>query len=93
MLRQTIHQIDHINIVCRQSDVIWRRVYTTPHPNAVWHGNHEMIRWQLVHVVHAGVDGFSHLLVYIKCTNINAATLFDVSLKAPLSLVCLLMYA
>ena len=78
MLRQAIHRVDHINTVYRQSDVIRRRVYTSPHPNAVWHidGNHKIIRWRLV--VHAGVDGFSRLLVYIKCANNNAATtVFD----------------
>ena len=30
-----------------------------------------MIRWRLV--VHAGVDGFSRCVVYIKCANNNCA--------------------
>ncbi len=58
-LRSAIHSTDHANTVMRRSDVIRRRVYSNPHPNAVWHvdGNHKMIRWRLV--IHAGIDGFS----------------------------------
>ena len=68
-LRLAIHRVDHSNTVQRQSSVISRRVYTNPHPNAVWHidGNHKMIRWRLV--IHAGVDGFSRCITYIKCAN------------------------
>ena len=78
MLHQVIHRVNHMNTVCRQPDVIRHRVYTSLHPNAVWHidENHKMIRWRLV--VHAGVDEFSRLLVYIKCAKNNAATtVFD----------------
>lgn len=54
--------------------MINRRVYSVPHPNAVWHidGNHKMIRWRLV--VHAGVDGFSRLIVFIRCSNNNCSS-------------------
>ena len=40
-------------------------------PNAMWHvdGNHKLIRWRLV--IHAGVDGFSRTVVFIKCANNN----------------------
>ena len=73
-LRAAIHRVDHTNTVNRHSSVIRRRVYTTPHPNAVWHldGNHKMIRWRLV--IHAGVDGFSRLITYIRCANNNLAS-------------------
>ena len=73
-LRSSIHRIDHSNTVARRSRVINRRVYSVPHPNAVWHidGNHKMIRWRLV--VHAGVDGFTRLIVFIKCSNNNCST-------------------
>ena len=72
-LRAAIHHVDHTNTVARRSSVIRRRIYTTPHPNFVWHldGNHKMIRWRLV--IHAGVDGFSRLITYIKCANNNSA--------------------
>ena len=72
-LRSAIHRVDHSNTVQRQSSIISRRVYTNPHPNAVWHidGNHKMIRWRLV--IHAGVDGFSRCITYTKCANNNSA--------------------
>ena len=73
-LRTAIHRVDHTNTVSRQSSVVNHRVYSAPHPNHVWHidGNHKMIRWRLV--IHAGVDGFSRCIVYIKCANNNCAT-------------------
>ena len=72
-LRAAIHRVDHTNTISRHSSIIRRRVYATPHLNAVWHldGNHKLIRWQLV--IHAGIDGFSHLITYIKCANNNLA--------------------
>ena len=73
MLRAAIHRVDHENTVQRQTSVISRRIYSTPHPNAVWHldGNHKMIRWRLI--IHAAVDGFSRCITYIKCSNNNCA--------------------
>ena len=73
-LRSSIHRIDHSSTVARQSRVINRRVYSVPHPNAVWHidGNHKMIRWRLV--VHAGVDGFTRLIVFIRCSINNCSS-------------------
>lgn len=75
MLRAAIHRIDHDKTVLRRSTTIQRRVYTSPHPNAVWHvdGSHKMIRWRLV--VHGGVDGFSRCVVYLKCANNNSASI------------------
>ena len=34
-LRAAIHRVDHANTVSRHSSVIRRRIYSTPHPNAV----------------------------------------------------------
>ena len=70
----SIHRVDYTNTVNRRSSVIRHRIYSTPHPNAVWHldGNHKMIRWRLV--IHAGIDGFSRLITYIKCANNNLAS-------------------
>ena len=85
-LRASIHRIDHANTVSRRSTTINRRVYTAPHPNAVWHidGNHKMIRWRLV--IHGGVDGFSRCIVYMKCTNNNyASTVLDAFLEGILA--------
>lgn len=72
-LRAAIHRVDHLNTVNRSSRVINRRTYSAAHPNAVWHidGMHKLIRWRFV--VHASVDGFSRMIVYIKCADNNRA--------------------
>ena len=44
----------------------------------MWHidGHHKLIKWRFV--IHAGVDGFSRTIVYIKCaTNNRAVTAFS----------------
>ena len=50
---------------------IRRRVYHTQSPNSVWHidGNHKLIRWRLV--VHGGIDGYSRLVVFLRCSSNN----------------------
>ena len=72
-LRESIHRVDHENTVRRSHRVINRRIYSAAHPNAVWHidGMHKLIRWRFV--VHAGVDGFSRLIVYINGADNNRA--------------------
>ena len=44
-----------------------------PHPNVLWHidGNHKLTRCQLV--INACIDGFSRLVVYLRCANNNRA--------------------
>ena len=39
----------------------------------IWHidGTHKLIRWRLV--IHGAIDGFSHSVVYLKCSNNNRA--------------------
>ena len=84
-LRSAIHRVDHDNTVNRRTSVIRRRVYSTHCPNSVWHidGNHKMIRWRMI--VHAGVDGYSRLITYIKCANNNlASTVLEVFLHGVL---------
>lgn len=44
-------------------------------------GHHKMIRWKLV--THAGIDGFSRLIVYMKCSSNNrASTVYECFLEA-----------
>ena len=77
-LRASIHRIDHERTVERRSHTIKRRTYMVAAPNAVWHvdGNHKLIRWRFV--IHAGVDGFSRTVVFIKCANNNkSATVLE----------------
>lgn len=81
-LRTAIHHVDHTNTVQRRSSTISRRIYTSPCPNSVWHvdGNHKMIHWRLV--IHAGIDGYSHCVVFVKCSNNNcAATVLNAFLE------------
>ena len=35
-------------------------------------GNHKLVRWKMI--IHAGIDGYSRLIVYMKCSNNNKAT-------------------
>ena len=53
---------------------IYRRVYSVPSPNALWHldGNHKMIRYRLV--VHGAIDGFSRLITFLHCSNNNRSS-------------------
>ena len=73
-LRASIHRVDHDNTVLRRSCAIKCRVYSVPRPNTVWHldGNHKLIRWRLV--IHAGVDGFSRMIVFVKYSDNNRAS-------------------
>ena len=70
-LRDSIHRVDSENTLQRKSYTIQRRVYSTEHPNSVWHidGHHKLIRWQLV--IHASIDGFSRTITYNRCADNN----------------------
>ena len=50
---------------------IYRRTYSVPSPNSLWHidGNHKMIKWRLV--IHGGIDGYSRLITFLHCSNNN----------------------
>ncbi len=73
MLRDSIHRIDHDNVVARRRNIIQRREYTVPFPNFIWHidSHHKMIRWRFV--IHGSVDGFSRTITYMKCADNNRA--------------------
>ena len=44
-------------------------------------GHHKLIRWKLV--THAGIDGFSRMIVYLRCSSNNqAATVYHLFLQA-----------
>ena len=72
-LRESIHRVDPINTAIRRSVTIRRRVYHADGPNAVWHidGHHKLIRWGFV--THAGIDGYSRTIVYLRCSDNNRA--------------------
>ena len=73
VLRAAIHRVVHEKTAERRSSVVNRRIYCAPHPNSVWHidANHKMIRWCLI--IHAGIDGFSRCVTFVKCSNNNCA--------------------
>ena len=35
-------------------------------------GHHKLIRWRLV--THGGIDGYSRMIVYLKCSNNNSGS-------------------
>ena len=77
-IRNSIHRIDPYGIEQRRLTTIHRRTYHVEGPNYVWHmdGNHKLIRWKFV--IHGSIDGYSRLIVFIKCsTNNTAPTVFD----------------
>ena len=44
-------------------------------------GHHKLIRWRFV--THAGIDGYSRMVVFLKCvTNNRADTVYDAFLEA-----------
>ena len=52
-------------------------------PNSLWHidGHHSLVTWGFV--IHGGIDGFSRLIVYLKCsTNNRSNTVSDLFLTA-----------
>ena len=73
-LRNSIHRVDHINVILRRRTVVRRRVYSVPFPNSVWHidGHHKIVRWRFV--IHGAVDGFSRTIVFLKFSNNNRAS-------------------
>ena len=44
-------------------------------------GHHKLVRWRLV--THAGIDGYSRLIVYLRCsTNNKARTVYELFIEA-----------
>ncbi|KAF6732565.1 hypothetical protein FQA47_012866 [Oryzias melastigma] len=72
-LRESLHRVDPTGIQLRRRRSIVRRVYSVPYPNFIWHidGNHKLIRWKFV--IHGAIDGYSRMLMFLKCSNNNRA--------------------
>lgn len=73
-VRNCLRSIDPIGTALRWRSAIYRRKYSVPTPNALWHidSNHKLIRWRLI--VHLCIDGYSRLIIYAHCYNNNKAT-------------------
>ena len=72
-VREAMLVTDPNGTIVRFADLVHRRRYHVPCPQALWHidGNHKLIRWRIV--VHGGIDGFSRLVVFLNCANDNTA--------------------
>lgn len=57
----------------RWAKYIERRRYYVPWVNSLWHidGHHKLIDWKIV--IHAGIDGKSRLITFIRASNNNRA--------------------
>ena len=68
-VRQSIHRLRGTE----PHHHIYRRTYSVPGPNYLWHidGNHKLIRYRLV--IHGGIDGFSRLTTFLHCASNNTA--------------------
>ena len=82
-IRRSVAHVDPENARVRWAVVISRRAYSVAGPNSLWHidGHHSLIRWGFV--IHGGIDGFSRLIVFLKCaTNNRSETVAEAFLKA-----------
>ena len=72
-IRHLLRAIDPLGTILRFNQAIYRRKYSVPRPNSLWHidGNHKMIGWRMV--IHACIDGYSRLVIYLHCANNNLA--------------------
>lgn len=70
---QCLRRLDPVGTALRWRLVIYRRKYSVPTPNSLWHFDsaHKLIRWKLI--VHVCIDGFSRLLIYCRCCDNNRA--------------------
>ncbi|CAH3168206.1 unnamed protein product [Porites evermanni] len=72
-ISEALMTLDPIGASLRWRDFTSRVKYNVPGPNSLWHldGNHKPMRWRLV--IHGGIDGYSRLAVYLKCSDNNRA--------------------
>jgi hypothetical protein len=72
-IRSAIHTVDPEGVQERKKKPIKKRTYSVASPNYVWHidGNHKLVRWRFV--VHHGIDGFSRMVVFARCSPNNRA--------------------
>ena len=74
-IRDSIARVDPLHQRIRWHQRISRRVYKVPGANSLWHidGHHSLIQWRFV--IHGGIDGFSRMVVFLKCaTNNHSST-------------------
>ena len=72
-IRQSIYRVDPIGRSISRRYSICRRVYNVLGPNYLWHidSNHKLISQRFV--IHGCIDGFSRMVIYLKCCTNNKA--------------------
>lgn len=72
-MRDSINRVDAAGRLARRSIRVVRVVYNVAGPHHLWHidGWHKLIAYGLV--VHAGIDGFSRAIMFMRCSNNNRA--------------------
>ena len=81
-VRQCLREEDPLGTALRWNEAIYRRKYSVPAPNSLWHidGNHKLIRYKLVE--HCCVDGYSRLMIYAHvAVNNRACTVLNLFLQ------------
>jgi len=70
-IMKSLVRVDPASSRMRWACIIKRRKYSVPGPNSLWHadGHHSLINWGFV--IHGAIDGFSRLIVYLKCATNN----------------------
>ncbi len=70
-IREALIRVDPAGSRIRWACLIRRRKYSVPGPNSLWHmdGHHSLITWGFV--VHGIIDGFSRMIVGLKCATNN----------------------
>ena len=68
-----MRDVDKDGIQARRSGRLHRRTYHSQGPNHMWHidSNHKLVRWNFI--VSGGIDGFSRMIVFLKCEDNNKA--------------------
>ena len=72
-LRERLNVIDPVGRALRKRRAITRRIYNVEGPNHLWHidSNHKLIKWRFV--FHGVIDGFSRLVVSLRCAIDNTS--------------------
>ena len=75
-IREMMRILDPQGRALRWYGFVYRRAYRVSSPNTLWHINscRKLIRWRFV--VHACIDGYSHLITYTHCADNNKAGTF-----------------
>ena len=71
-VRKSLVRVDPANVrVVRWVSLVYRRAYSVPGPNSLWHldGRHSLVNWGFV--VHCAIDGFSRCIVFLQCSTNN----------------------